>query len=166
VVADGLPPLLSRLWRFGYSLSGSADGADDLLQETCVRALEKAAQFKPGTRLDSWTFTICRSLWLNDLRARKVRAGTGVLPVEELDLPDPAPATEMNIFASQVVEHVMTLPDAQREAVFLVYVEGFSYREASQILDIPIGTVMSRLSTARQKLAHLNGSVAREEKQQ
>lgn len=121
-------PLLTRLWRFGYSLSGSADGADELLQETCVRALEKAVQFKAGTRLDSWTFTICRSLWLNDLRARKVRVGSGVLPVEELDLADPAPNTEMNIFTGQVVDHVMALPDAQCEAVFLVYIEGFSYR--------------------------------------
>ena len=82
--------------------------------------------------------------------------GTGVLPVEELDLPDMKPDAEMNIFASHVVEHVMALPDAQRAAVLLVYVEGFSYREACEILDIPIGTIMSRLSTARQKLAHLN----------
>lgn len=155
-VSDGLPALLTRLWRFGYSLSGSADIADDLVQETCARALTKATQFTPGTRLDSWTFTICRSIWLNDLRARKVRLGEGVLPVEEIDLPDSAPTTEMNIFAAQVVEHVMALPDAQRETVFLVYVEGFSYREASEILNIPIGTIMSRLATARQKLAHLN----------
>ncbi len=164
-MAEGLPALLPRLWRFAYSLSGSADIADDLLQETCVRALDKAAQFKTGTRLDSWTFTICRSLWLNDIRARKVRTGAGVLPVEMLDLPDPAPSTEMNIFAGQVVEHVMALPEAQRETVFLVYVEGFSYREASQILGIPIGTVMSRLATARQRLAHLNDATTRKAKQ-
>lgn len=156
VVAEGLPELLTRLWRFAYSLSGSADLADDLVQETCVRALNKAPQFEQGTRLDSWTFTILRSIWLNDLRARKVRLGAGVLPVEEIDLPDQSPTQEMNIFTSQVVEHVMALPDAQRETVFLVYAEGFSYHEASEILDIPIGTIMSRLSTARRNLAHLN----------
>jgi len=158
VVEDGLASLLPRLWRFGYSLSGSADIADDLLQETCVRALEKAEQFKSGTRLDSWTYTICRSIWLNDIRAQKIRIGAGVLPVEELDLPDPSPSVEMNIFANQVVKHVMGLPKAHRETVFLVYIEGFSYLEASQILEIPIGTVMSRLATARQKLAHLNAT--------
>ena len=159
VVAEGLPPLLARLWRFGYSLSRSADIADELLQETCVRALDKALQFAPGTRLDSWTFAILNSLWINHLRAEKVRAGTGVLPVEELDLASPGPDTEMNIFASQVVDHVMALPEAQRLTVFLVYVEGYSYRETSQILNIPVGTVMSRLATARHKLSYLNDEV-------
>lgn len=155
IIAE-LPALLLRLWRFGYSLSGNADIADDLVQDTCVRALSKAEQFKIGTRLDSWTFTICRSIWLNDIRSRKVRLGQGVLPVEEIDLPDTAPSVEMNIFTTQVVEHVLGLPDAQRQTVFLVYVEGFTYREASKILDIPVGTVMSRLATARAALAPLN----------
>jgi len=62
----------------------------------------------------------------------------------------------MNIFAGQVVDHVMALPDAQRITVFLVYIEGLSYRETSQILNIPVGTVMSRLATARHNLSHLN----------
>lgn len=154
-VAVGLPPILARLWRFAYSLTRNADAADDLMQETCARALGKSDQFKCGTRLDAWVFTICRSIFLNNIRAGNVRRGAGLVPVEETDLADLSPSVESNIFATQVVEHVMALPDTQRETVFLVYVEGFSYREASDILEIPIGTIMSRLSTARQRLAHL-----------
>ncbi len=156
MVADGLPALLARLWRFAYALCRSAEGADDLVQATCLRALEKAHQFRPGTRLDSWAFSICRSLWLNDMRAGRVRRGNGVVPVEEMEPTASGPDMETNIFAGEVVEQVMALPEAQREAVLLVYVEGFSYREASEIMGIPVGTVMSRLATARARLAHLD----------
>jgi len=156
-VAEALPGLLPRLWRFGHALSGSAEEADELVQATCLRALEKAHQFRPGSRLDSWTFTICRSLWLNELRARRVRRGNGTRPVDEAGLPAPGPDQETNIFASQIVERVMTLPQGQREAVLLVYVEGFTYREAGEIMAIPVGTVMSRLAAARARLAPLAG---------
>ncbi len=155
-VADGLPALLERLWRFAWTLCRSAEEADDLVQATCLRALEKAHQFSPGTRLDSWAFSICRSIWLNDLRARGIRRGNGQVPAEEADIPASGPDAETNIFAGEVVEHVMALPQAQREAVFLVYVEGFSYREASAIMGVAIGTVMSRLAAARARLAPLN----------
>lgn len=165
IVAEGLETLLPRIWRMAYSLSMSPDIADELTQDTCVRALSKAAQFQAGTRLDSWVFTICRSIWLNDLRAGKRRRAGGILPIEDVEVADPAPTTEMNIFASQIVGHVMALPEAQRETVVLVYVEGFTYREASEILGIPVGTVMSRLSVAREKLAPLKSEDTREAKQ-
>lgn len=157
-VSRGLPPILARLWRFAYSLTKNADSADDLMQETCARALDKAPQYQSGSRLDAWVFTICRSIFLNNIRANHVRQGAGIERVENLDLPDPSSSTEMNIFATQVVEHVMALPDSLRGTVILVYVEGFTYREASEILSIPIGTVMSRLATARGRLAHLNAA--------
>jgi len=93
-----------------------------------------------------------RRLWLNDLRAQKIRTAGGLLPVEDFDLPDAGPDTETNILARQVFAQVMALPEAQRATVILVYVEGYSYAEAAQILDIPIGTVMSRLASARKKI--------------
>lgn len=161
-IAQGLPAILPRLWRFAYSLCQSATTADDLVQDACVRALSKAAQFQSGSRLDAWTFTILRSIWLNNLRTRKIQQGAGVVPIEQTNIAAPSPDVETNIFANEVVTRVMLLPEAQRESVLLVYVEGFSYREASEILDVPIGTIMSRLSTARQKLAHLNDTSRQE----
>jgi len=85
-----------------------------------------------------------------------VRLGNGVVLLDETELPTPAPGAEANIFAAEVLKGVMELPDAQRETLLLVYVEGFTYKEAAEILEIPIGTVMSRLAAARKKLAGLN----------
>ena len=134
-------------------LTGSKDLADDLAQAACARALEKADQFKPDTHLDRWVFRIAQRLWLNNRRAEAVRRGNGVVSAVDFELIDPGPGPEANIFASEVLSKVSALPEAQREAVMLVYVEGFAYKEAAEILGIPIGTVMSRLAAARTKLA-------------
>jgi RNA polymerase sigma-70 factor, ECF subfamily len=150
-----LAALLPRLWRYARVLSFDAEEADDLVQMTCVRALERTEQFVPGTRLDSWLFTILRSIWLNQLRSRRVRTGQGSVDAASLYF-DGAAEIEANILAHQVLKEVQALPDAQREAVFLVYVEGFSYREAAEFLAIPIGTIMSRLAAARLRLGPLN----------
>ena len=88
-------------------------------------------------------------MWLNDLRAAAVRRGGGLQAVEDVDLPDPGPDAETNYFAREVLSTVNALPEAQRATVLLVYVEGFKYAEAAEILDVPIGTVMSRLAAAR-----------------
>ena len=146
-----MPAVRPAIWRFALSLSGRPDVADDLTQATCLRALEKAAQFAPGTRLDAWCLTICRSIWLNDLRARTLR-DAGQLDRDAEQVASISPPADVNIFASEVFSQVMGLPEAQRATVMLVYVEGHSYREAAEILDIPIGTVMSRLATARRVL--------------
>ena len=98
---------------------------------------------------------MCQRVWLNELRSRKVRTGAGVMPVEEMDLEDKSPGTEVNILARQVLSQVNNLPEAQRQSVLLVYVEGFSYKEAAEIMEIPVGTVMSRLAGARKKLNSL-----------
>ena len=98
---------------------------------------------------------MCRKaqrIWLNDLRSRKVRTGGGLVPVEEIDLPDHSPGAETNILARDVLNRVNALPEAQRHSVFLVYVEGYSYKEAAEIMEIPIGTVMRRLAAARKRL--------------
>ncbi|MEM9267478.1 MAG: RNA polymerase sigma factor [Pseudomonadota bacterium] len=147
-----MPKLYPRLWRFALSLSGSRSNADDLAQAVVQRALEQADKFTPGTKLEAWLFTMTRRVWLNDLRAQKIRTAGGLLPVEDIDLPDAGPDTETNILARQVFAQVMALPEAQRATVILVYVEGYTYAEAAQILDIPIGTVMSRLASARKKI--------------
>jgi RNA polymerase sigma-70 factor, ECF subfamily len=156
-VMDGLTSNLARLWRYGLVLSGARDVADDLVQATCVRALERADQFQAGTRLDRWLFSILRSVWLNELRSRRVRLGGGFVDASEALVVDGGREIETNIFAAQVLREVGGLPEAQREAVLLVYVEGLTYREAAEILAVPIGTVMSRLAAARLTLAKLRG---------
>ena len=145
-----------RVWRFGLALSGASDVADDLLQSTCLRALERHHQVTSYERLDSWLMTICRSIWLNEVRARSVRRAQALSVTPEAELVATGPDSETNIFAAEVFSKVMELPEAQRSTVELVYVQGFKYSEAARILDVPIGTVMSRLSAARASLAHLN----------
>ena len=141
-----------RLWRYAVALTGRRDWADDLVQTTCVRALDKADQFQAGTHLDRWMFRMAQRIWLNELRSRKVRTGGGLVPVEDVDLADNAPGVETNILARDVLNRVNALPEAQRTAVMLVYVEGFSYKDAAEVMEIPIGTVMSRLAAARKRL--------------
>lgn len=163
-IAHGLPALLPRLWRLGMALSGKRDVADDLVQSTCRRAIERAHQFKPGTRLDSWAFTILVSIWRNECRAALVRKGEALISVsDELTLiSEHNPETAY--YQKQIIMAVAQLPEAQRETVMLVYVEGFSYAEASVILRIPIGTVMSRLAAARVRLADLLGEAGSKRK--
>ncbi len=152
-VREGLHALYPRLWRYCLVLTGSRDRADDLAQAACLRAIENADKYQSGTRLDFWLIRMTQRLWLNELRAAAVRRGGGILPVEDIELPDDKPDPEMNLLAREVFEAVMALPEAQRSAVVLVYVEGFSYKEAADVLDIPIGTVMSRLAVARSKIS-------------
>ncbi|GLS22893.1 hypothetical protein GCM10007874_59130 [Labrys miyagiensis] len=155
-VRNGLAAHLTGLWRFGLVLSGSGQIAEELVQATCLRALEKARQFEPGTRLDRWLFSIERSIWLNDIRANRVRNPVELEEAESVLVFDGEEKFQTNILAAQVLKEVQALPSALRETVFLVYGEGLSYAEAAQMLSVPIGTVMSRLSSARLRLAHLN----------
>lgn len=143
------------MWRYGLVLSRDQATAEDLVQSTCVRALERAHQFMPGTRLDRWVFAILHSIWLNEVRARRVREGAGTVDAADVLVFEGEHHMEQNILAAQVFTEVQSLPEAQRETLFLVYVEGFSYREAADLLQIPIGTVMSRLAAARARLARL-----------
>ncbi|MCR4282180.1 MAG: RNA polymerase sigma factor [Bauldia sp.] len=155
-VIEGIAAELPRLWRYGLMLSGNRDTAEDLVQATCVRALERSHQFAAGTRLDRWLIAILHSIWLNEVRARKVRQGQGLVDADAVLVFDGLKQTETNILAVQVLREVQELPEVQRETVYLVYAEGMTYREAAEVLSVPIGTVMSRLAAARAKLAGLN----------
>ncbi len=154
---DGLPEIYPRLWRFCLGLTGVADLAEDLAQATVTRALERADQFTPGTHLDRWIFVMARRLWINERRKDALRAGHGLVPAENANLADPRPGPEANIFSRQVLDEITSLPESLRETVLLVYVEGYAYREAAEVLEIPIGTVMSRLAAARKKLGQKLG---------
>ncbi len=142
--------LLPRLRRFAHALTGSADDGDDLVQATCERAIRHIDKWQPGTRLDSWMFRIARNLNLNNLRARGVR-GEHLAPVdaEEHLAVDGVRAMESQLTLGAVRRFIAALPEQQRSVLLLVCVEGLSYKEVSAILELPIGTVTSRLARAR-----------------
>ncbi|WP_113487314.1 RNA polymerase sigma factor [Rhizobium cremeum] len=160
-VRNGLSANLSRLWRYAFVLSRRRDMADDLVQQTCVRALERAVQFSSGSRIDQWLLSILHSIWLNEVRAQRVREGTGLAEAADVLSFDGRAEADRKVMANQVMRLVDALPEAQRTAVFLAYVEGLSYREVAAILGVPIGTIMSRLAAARAKLAEAKGEDVR-----
>ena len=149
---EDLAEAFPRAWRFALVLTGKRSDADDLAQAAMLRALEKRDQFQPGTHLDRWVMRITQNIWRNQQRATAVRRGQGIVDVDEFEIPDRTVDVEVNIFAGEVLSAVGRLPEAQRAAVLLVYVEGFSYAETAETLEIPVGTVMSRLAAARARL--------------
>lgn len=151
-----LVALLPRLRRFARGLTGSADRADDLVQAACERALARMEQWTPGTRLDSWMFRIVRTIWIDELRALAVRQRAQDRQENEIERAfDGERSMEAHMTMQAVREAVGQLPPEQREILLLVAVEGVSYKEAAEILEIPIGTVMSRLARGRATLLKL-----------
>jgi len=151
-----LVALLPRLRRFARGLCGTADRADDLVQAACERALARMEQWTPGTRLDSWMYRIVRTIWIDQLRAQGVRQRARELQEGEMETSfDGERAMEAQMTMQAVREAVAKLAPEQREILLLVAVEGVSYKEAAEILDIPIGTVMSRLARGRAALVKL-----------
>lgn len=160
-LATALPRLLPRLWRFAYRLTGDSHATEDLVQKACVRGLERQHQLQPGTSALSWMFSIVHTVWLNEVRARRIRQHASMQWSDELadTVPDESSVSpEMDTLHRQILAAVGQLPDAQRVVMLLVAVEGFSYREAADALDIPIGTVMSRLARARLTIGQALGS--------
>jgi RNA polymerase sigma-70 factor, ECF subfamily len=145
--------LLPRLRRFAYALTGDQDKGDDLVQETCARALSRLAQWEPGTRLDSWMFRIAQNIWLDQRRAHKVRGDAADID-EAYDVAgdDGRDVTEHRLTLSEVSKGIAELPGDQQVIIALVCVDGLSYKEAAEVLEVPIGTVMSRLARARRAL--------------
>ncbi len=148
-----LPSHKLRMWRFALRLARHTQDAEDLLQRTYVRALEKRHQWQPASSLIAWLLAIMHSIWVSELRSAKRRREGHLQDGQDFDdlqqdghVGDP----EFALLCEQVRRAVQSLPDAQRDVMLTVAVEGLSYQEAAQVLDIPIGTVMSRLSRARQ----------------
>ncbi|WP_323039291.1 RNA polymerase sigma factor [Gemmobacter sp.] len=142
--------LLPRMRAFARSLTRSWDQADDLVQQTCEKALRNSTSFQAGSRMDAWMFRIMRNAWIDVVRARRE-----TVPLE-MDGDDPALAgedgtrtVEARLQLSAVRRAMDTLPEDQRTVLMLVCVEGMRYREVAAVLGIPEGTVMSRLARAR-----------------
>jgi RNA polymerase sigma factor (sigma-70 family) len=148
--------LIPRLRRFARALSRNRADADDLVQASLERALKARAQWQPGTRLDSWLYTIVRNQWIDMVRAR-TRREKREAPLEEAEQrgEDPIPAMDASIELKRMTAAMQRLPPEQREVVALILIEGFAYREAAEILQLPIGTVSSRLVRGRNALLEL-----------
>jgi RNA polymerase sigma factor (sigma-70 family) len=145
--------LLPRLRRLGRVLARAPADADDLVQLTVERALARRDQWRPGTRLDSWMFRIMKNAWIDESRARIRRSG--LFSPEEAGEnvgDDGAAAMEARLAAGEVERAMARLPTDQRLAVALVLVEGLSYQEAAEVLEIPAGTLTSRLVRGRMAL--------------
>jgi len=155
-----LAQLLPRLRRFAFALSRDAADADDLAQAAIERALRSQAQWQPGTRLDSWVFRITRNLWIDTVRSRS-RKQRSEAPEEEAQNigDDPREAMDASLELKRAMAAMERLPDEQREVVALILIEGFGYREASELLGLPIGTVSSRLVRGRIALLQMLGGV-------
>lgn len=148
-----LVTLVPRLRRFALSLAGNQQDADDLVQSACEKALRNQTQFQPGTRMDSWMYRIIQNLWLDDRRRLRTR-GVTVDP-DNVVLGDEGKAAslpESRMMLAQTAKAMADLPEAQRSVLSLVAIEGLSYKEAADVLEVPVGTVMSRLARARDTL--------------
>jgi len=149
--AEQLVELIPRLRRFARSLARSAADADDIAQAAIERALVNQDSWKPGTRLDSWLYRIAQNLWRDELRAHRRRAE----PLDGLDVAgeDGRDSFTRLIEVGEVAESFHCLPEEQRLVLSLVVLDGLSYQEAADVLEVPVGTIMSRLARARGKLA-------------
>ncbi len=156
---DELLTLIPRLRRFAHALARDGADADDLLQASVERALVRQDQWQPGTRLDSWMYRMMRNLWIDTARAAR-RRGETFVPPDEGEQVGALGEQEASVELRNVMRAMQTLPAEQREAVALVVVEGFAYKEAAEILDVPIGTLTSRLVRGREALMTRLGEAA------
>ncbi|MFO6447922.1 RNA polymerase sigma factor [Erythrobacter sp. NE805] len=143
--------LLPRLRRFAIGLAGSRADGDDLCQMTIERALARRDQWQAGTRLDSWMYRIMRNIFIDEARAGARRRETFVDAEAGLAVGGEG-AQEAAVELSLIDRAMARLPDEQREAVLLVMVEGWSYKEAAAIVGCPVGTLNSRLVRGRDAL--------------
>ena len=142
---------IPRLRRYARALTRDINAADDLVQDCLTRALSKVHLWQEGTDLRAWLFTILHNVHVDRLAARR-RAGTQVeldKVVTYLSHPAPQPAA---LELRDLQRGLTRLPDEQREVVLLIGLEGMSYQEAAEVLQVPVGTVMSRLSRGREAL--------------
>lgn len=148
--------------RFALTLTRQDEDADDLVQATVERALSRLESWQSDTRLDSWLFKIMQNLWIDQVRSRRTGSGLEVDASAADFVPgsDGRHITGVRRELQATLAAVLTLPEDQRSVVALVLIEGLAYREAAEILEVPIGTIMSRLSRARAALEQAVRQVA------
>ena len=152
-VRDAVLGAVPSLRAFAISLCGNVDRADDLVQETLLRALANIDSFQPGTNMSAWLFTILRNLFRSEYRKRRreVEDGDGSYAETLKSQPEQSSRVEFEEFRTALAK----LPPDQREALILVGASGFSYEEAADICRCAVGTIKSRVNRARSRLAEL-----------
>src|SRR5688572_25107243 len=144
---------IPRLRRYARALTGNTASADDLVQDTLERALNRFSMWRPGSDLRAWLFSIMHNVHINQVKSRIAR--------REQALDDDAPEIPVSAHHNHILEvrdlaqALKELPDEQREILLLVGLEQLSYEEVAKVLNVPVGTVMSRLSRGREKLRRL-----------
>ena len=145
--------MIPSLRAFAMSLCGNTDRADDLVQETLIKAWTNNDSFEAGSNMRAWLFTILRNQFYSELRKRRreVEDADGNLAAKLAVHPEQPGHMDMKNF----LEALQQLPDDQREALVLVGASGFAYEEAAEIIGVAVGTVKSRVSRARTRLAEI-----------
>ncbi len=161
-LADDIATELDAMWRFAIRLTANESDAEDLVQRTCIKALESLDGYQAQGKLRSWLFQIEHRVWLNLVRQRKIRSmyslrsveseGTGATLHNDWQGAVDSQTPEYLLQLHEVAILVDSLPETQRVVILLVCVEGFTYEEAAGILEVPVGTIMSRLARARMSL--------------
>jgi len=142
---------LPRLRRYARALTGDVNRADDLVQDTLERALAKLDLWQPGSDLRAWLFTLMHNLFVNQIRIKRPQE-----TVMEDALDEPVSGGQMEALAARDIHAALAqLSEEQREVLLLVGLEQFGYAEAAQVLGVPTGTVMSRLSRARERMRQM-----------
>lgn len=153
---DELVEILTNIRRFAYSLTSNMADADDLMQSTVERVLERG--LPDEVPLLPWCLRICRNLWIDEIRSRKVRTEAAREPDvmgEQVLMGEQQVLGEISL--GEVQDALRSMTEDQRAVLELVAIEGYSYKEAAEVLDVPVGTVMSRLARARSTLAERSG---------
>jgi RNA polymerase sigma-70 factor (ECF subfamily) len=154
---DELIATLPRLRRYARLLTGDRARTDDLVQDALERALERESTFRSGANLRAWLFSLMHNLFVDGTRVREaVDWSADATELADMAAPRQSDPMEMRDIQSALEK----LPADQREVLLLVAVEGMRYREAAEVLGLPVGTVMSRLARAREKMQELLGDVS------
>lgn len=143
---------IPRLRRYARALTGDASAADDLVQDALERALLKQSLWREGTDLRAWLFTLMHNLFINQVRSA---AASRLVPMDDAHAELPQAQATDRLEIRDLDAALQALPEEQRAVVLLVGLEQMTYDEAARVLDVPIGTVMSRLSRGRERLRQL-----------
>jgi RNA polymerase sigma-70 factor (ECF subfamily) len=150
-VRDQIREQIPALRRYARALMRDRDGADDLVQDTLLRAINAEHQWQPGTNLRAWLFTILHNVYVGD--RRKLARRPSVVPIDSEDWRLEAPSNQVSsVELGELDRAIAALPEHQRVTLLLVGLQGMAYEEVAKIMDVPLGTVRSRLSRARAAL--------------
>jgi RNA polymerase sigma-70 factor (ECF subfamily) len=158
LIIDQIPALR----RYARALTGERHAADELVQDSLERAWSRFHLWRPGTNVRAWLFTIMHNLYANAVRkAKRAPAYASLAEVDRMAATQSS--AEIGIEVSNLMRALASLPDSQREVLLLVSLEELTYEQVSQVLGIPIGTVMSRLSRAREQLRQIMSGANRKD---